>query len=205
MTAIASHPPFAVRVERLILHVYDLLSIGSEEYEKAQKEANSANLSRKQRRDAQQKLRRTHRVHDDWSFVQRSATDGIMLTLALQKLPNVRQVLIGEVDQREDRRPVRQIKGGDGPSMSHNFAMVMSSLAHAEVKPHEFCVSQIGSFDNYQAVSIQSLSMPRSVQECLSVVRKLELWLEMGEGSYRSESRLSSHEKCKLLIVYHRS
>ena len=184
LAAISQCPRLAEKVQRICLFEHDRI-MENEEYEEAQKAATSNTLSRKQRRAVEAKLWLANAEQSDKAFVERSATDGIMLTLAFLKLPNLSQVLIRCVDQRRDRLSIRQIQTGEGPSTTRIFSMTVSSLAHAQIKPRELLMRYFGSFKHDQGVSLQALSMPRQVLECLSELRRLDLWLETRGNSFK--------------------
>jgi len=102
LTEISQHNAFASKVELLSISTYDRATGSREEYEQAQVDAASLTLPRRQHREAEAPLWRAHREQDDKAFVERSAADAILLTLALQRMSNVHKVLIHSVDTRDD-------------------------------------------------------------------------------------------------------
>ena len=188
LTEISQWTPFASKVELLHLSNYDRAIEYYEQYQTAQTEANSETLPRRQHRDAEAQLFRANREQDDKAFVERSATDGILLTLALLKIPHVRKVVFDCVDLREDRLSIRHRQTGHGASTTHTFSVILSSMAHARLKPHELRAVYFGCYNDVQGVSLQALSMPRDVLECISDLRHLELRLETKDDLFKSRS-----------------
>ena len=92
------------------------------------------------------------------------------------------------IDLREDRRAIREVQTGEVASTTRMFSMAVSSLAHAHVKPRELITEYIPGYDCEQGVSLQALSMPREVLECVSELRHLELRLETKDNLYISQS-----------------
>ena len=157
------------------------------DYDEAQETANSADSSSKKRREARSKIRRARFEQADSSFIEQSATDGIMLVLAFQKLPNLKHVLMSCVETSEYRISIRRKYHEGGPTTSHNFSVLLSSVAHADVKLQSLCTSYFCGYDHDEGVSVSALSMPKEVLSCLIDLQRLELRLETEGSSYKSE------------------
>lgn len=144
------------------------------------------------RRQIRRDLYRARAEQADKAFIERSATDGIMLVTAFQRLSNLKDIIMSSVDIKEDRMPIRRAQDGEGPFTGRIFSMLLSSLAHAHVKLETFRISHRLSFDHQEGIPVSALSMPRPVLDCLSGLHKLHLLLEAGRKSYEGEYQFSS-------------
>jgi hypothetical protein len=182
---IAQHVHFASRIERLFLSLYEG-KMSNEKYNKIQTQLSDESISGSKRRELTALVRHAHREQTDAAFMETSTADGIMLTMAMQKMPNLRTIMIISGDDREDEWPIRRAQSSTTPTTTHLFSTILSSLAFSEVKPHQLLVPHFGYGYQNQGVSLQALFMPRELLSCVSELRCLEITLETDDTSYKS-------------------
>jgi hypothetical protein len=186
ITDISQHLVFGPKVQRIFVFHSDG-GLDAKDYDEAQETVNSADVSSKQRREAGQQIRCAHFEQADRSFIEHSATDGIMLVLAFQKLPNLKHVSMSCVNTNEYRISIRREYNHEGPTTSHAFSVILSSAAHANVKLQSLRTSYFRGCDHDKGVSVSALSMPKKALACLVDLQRLELRLETEGRSYKSE------------------
>ena len=186
ITDISQHLVFGPKVQRIYLSHSDR-GLHAKPYEEAQEIAHSDNVSSKQRREARQGIKRAHFEQADRSFIEHSATDGIMLVLAFQKLPNLKDIMVACVDTSEYRISIRRKQNHGGPTTSHVFSVLLSSVAHANVKLQSLGTDYFCGDDDEEGVLVTALSMPNQVLSCLVDLQGLELRLETDGSYYKSE------------------
>ena len=158
----------------------------NEEYEKLQNQIRTEDLNSRDRRQIMGRIRSAHREQTDKAFMESSTADGIMLTMALQKMPNLQTILISPTENEESRWSIRRAQSSTAPTTTHVFAMVLSSLALSGAKPHTLNLTWVSYGYGFQGVSIQALSMPRKMFQGVSELRELHLTLETNDTTYKS-------------------
>ncbi|KJY00402.1 hypothetical protein TI39_contig331g00008 [Zymoseptoria brevis] len=141
-----------------MLSQYD--RIGQEELTVAEEDAVSTQLSKRERRDAQNLVRCAYLEQDDKEFINRSGTAGIVLAAAFELLPNLQEVCITCDKDREDQRHTDF-------SATSAFSVISACLPFAagKLQKLEFQWYLAGSS---QGVSLQALCLPRQVLACFS-------------------------------------
>ena len=183
---ISQHRVFAAKVRTCLLFGYDQ-AMCIEDYDKARKVSVSPQETSSQRRKAKQRIRRANSKQTENPFIERSATDGIMLALAFHRLHNLKAFAVLCADLREDRKSLRRRDYGEGPSTGRVFCVLLSSAAYASSKVETIHATNHGHFDLTEAVPVSTLSMPRAVLSSLSNLRRLELCLETSNLLYQSQ------------------
>lgn len=138
----------------------------------------------------QEQIRLTNLGQMDRSFVERSATDGIMLALAFQRFTNLKELLMPCVNLQHEAKYIRRKHHGEGPSTDHTFSMLLSSAAHANLRPKTIDVVHYSPSATIEAVSLSTLSMPNEILCCLSELRELQLRLQTRSSAYPSEYKV---------------
>jgi hypothetical protein len=103
LAMISQTPDFAKNVKYLIVADYD--SIQSPEYKGAIEMLGDENEPELRRKAATDLLRRTHSEQDEKGYISQSGTDAVALTLALEKMPNLRGLRIKPTDLRRGTNP----------------------------------------------------------------------------------------------------
>jgi hypothetical protein len=161
--------------------------MGNEEYEKLQDQIETEDLSSKDRRQIMERIRLAQREQTNKAFMESSTADGIMLTLAMQKMPNLQTIVISPKQNKEVTWSIRHVQSSTAPTTTHVFAMVLSSLALSGARPHTLRLAWIAYGCGAKGVSLQALSMPRSMFKGVSELRELQLALETNDTAYKSQ------------------
>ncbi|KAK3618702.1 hypothetical protein LTR56_024491 [Elasticomyces elasticus] len=190
---VSERAAFAEKVEALYFHASDTGL--KREAEQAAADAANQKLSRKQRRQAKSQLWRTKRDQDDKAYLVRTGMDGTLLATALARMPNVRRIMfdcltVSESQGLLDRRP----ETARDESTTRTFAVVVSSLAHGNIKPALLKAVRNGVWVNQdEGVSLQALALPLQTLYCFSELRHLELLLETRDGTVRDPTLRHAH------------
>lgn len=184
---ISQHPSFAAKVRTVEIAVHDRC-LNAEELRKAQELLASTEGSSSRHRCTRRKVEHVHFESSEKFYVERSAADGIMLVTAFQRLSNLREVVLPCVKLFD--MPIRKEKDGQGPSTGRIFSMLLTSLSHANRKLESFRMKH-GRQSYEEAIPVSILVMPAKVLSCLSQLRRLDLWLEADDYSYKSKQRNS--------------
>ena len=159
----------------------------NEEYESLQDQLATGSLRGRERRELWDRICLAHHEQTDKSFIERSSADGIMLTLALRKMTNLRKILVASIDNRQGRRVIRQASSLTAPTTTHMFSMVLSSLAFSGVKLHTLRFPDLTHYgSSHQGVAIQALAVPDDIFRGVSELRDLQLALETNDNSFKS-------------------
>ena len=186
LNEIAEHATCAGKIETLYLSTWDRV-MDNEEYQSLQEQLATGSLRGRERREIRDRICLAHHEQTSKSFIERSTADGIMLTLALRKMTNLRKILIASIDNRQGRRMIRQASSLTAPTTTHMFSMVLSSLAFSGVKLHTLRFPSITLYDSiYQGVTIQALAVPDDIFRGVSELRDLQLALETNDNSFKS-------------------
>jgi hypothetical protein len=185
LNEIAEHATCAGKIETLHLSTWDKV-MDNEEYTSLQEQLATGSLRGRERREIRHRIRLAHHEQTDKSYIERSTADGIMLTLALRKMTNLRKILIASIDNRQERRVIRQASSLTAPTTTHMFSMVLSSLAFSGVKLHTLKFPSIFYGSSYQGVAIQALAVPDDIFRGVSELRDLQLALETNDNSFKS-------------------
>ena len=186
LNEIAEHATCAGKIETLHLSTWDKV-MDNEEYKSLQEQLATGSLRGRERREIRHRIRLAHHEQTDKSFIERSTADGIMLTLALRKMTNLRKILIASINNTEGRRVIRQASSLTAPTTTHVFSMVLSSLAFSGVKLHALKFPSITHYgSSYQGVAIQALAVPDDIFRGVSELRDLQLALETNDNSFKS-------------------
>ncbi|KAK5683739.1 hypothetical protein LTR17_027241 [Elasticomyces elasticus] len=131
---ISERAAFAEKVEALFVHTSDTGL--KREVEQAAADATNQELSRKQRRQAKSQLWRAKRDQDDKAYLVRTGMDRTLLATALARIPNVRRIMFDCLTVSESQGLLdRQPETARDESTTRTFALVVSSLAHGNIKP----------------------------------------------------------------------
>jgi hypothetical protein len=186
LNEIAEHATCAGKIETLHMSTFDKV-MDNEEYESLQDQLATGSLRGRERRELWDRICLAHHEQTDKSFIERSSADGIMLTLALRKMTNLRKIHIGSVGNRQRDRLIRQASSLTAPTTTHVFSMVLSSLAFSGVKLHTLKFPGITHYDSsYQGVAVQALAVPDDIFRGVSELRDLQLALETNDNSFKS-------------------
>jgi hypothetical protein len=185
LNEIAEHATCAGKIETLYLSTWDKV-MDNEEYQSLQEQLATGSLRGRERREIRDRICLAHHEQTNKSFIERSAADGIMLTLALRKMTNLRKILIASISNTH-RRVIRQTSSLTAPTTTHVFSMVLSSLAFSGVKLHTLRFSNIPRYcSSYRGVAIQALVIPDDIFRGVSELRDLQLALETNDNSFKS-------------------
>lgn len=182
-------PALASRIRKLGLTHHEGMEIGDYEELCAKLEAPPDELSRRERRKCEARLRQTERKSNNLTFFESSTYDGIMLADALSKLPNLEKVFLmppAAVGSPMKRASVRRAHGSAYPSASHTFSMLLACFKHSGVLPRKLVCSWTGG--TYEdLVDIQALAAPHAVLKQLRNLTSLKLRLQCKASEYKSE------------------
>ena len=199
LNEIAEHSTCAGKIETLLLSTWDKI-MDNEEYKSLQEQLATGSLRGRERREIRDRICLAHQEQSDKSFIERSSADGIMLTLALRKMTNLRKIHIGSVGNRQRDRLIRQASSLTAPTTTHVFSMVLSSLAFSGLRLHALTFPDINRYcSSHQGVAIQALAVPDDIFRGVSELRDLQIALETNDNSFKSWtciSTLNSVLKC---------
>jgi hypothetical protein len=188
LNEIAEHARCAGKIETLYLSTWDR-AMDDEEYQSSQEQLATGSLRRRERREIRDRICLAHHEQTSKSFIERSTADGIMLTLALRKMTNLRKILIASINNT-NRRVIGQTSSLTAPTTTHVFSMVILSLEFSGVKLHALRFPDIfgycSSHPSYQGVAIQALAVPDDIFRGVSELRDLQLALETNDDSFKS-------------------
>ncbi|KAK6397211.1 hypothetical protein LTR65_007711 [Meristemomyces frigidus] len=88
---------------------------------------------------------------------------------------------------------IRRHQTGTGESTTRTFSIIIAGLAHAGLRPQEFSVVSLGRCEHDEGVSIHALSIPREVLNCVSELRKLDLYLETNDDLFKNPKTWQTH------------
>ncbi|KAH9841266.1 hypothetical protein Tdes44962_MAKER07823 [Teratosphaeria destructans] len=185
-----SNSSFASFAEFLTFRTYTRMDW--QEYKEDKQALESAGLSRRRRRLAETRLHRARRAEEDENFVQCSSMDGMLLGSALQRMQNIRHVVVPVVSTRErdHEMPIRRYETGSalGASTTRYFSLLMAAIGFAKLKLHRLTASAIIHDKHVEGVCLSSLWMPRDVLTQLSELRCLELYVQTKDESFKNPS-----------------
>jgi hypothetical protein len=185
LNEIAEHATCAGKIETLHLSTWDKV-MDNEEYQSLQEQLATGSLRGRERREIRDRISLAHHEQTGKSCIERSTADGIMLTLALRKMTNLRKILIGSINNTQRHRLIRQASSMTAPTTTHVFSMVLSSLTFSGVKLHALRLPDITSYgSSHQGVTIQALAVPDDIFRGVSELRDLQLALETNDNSFR--------------------
>ncbi|KAK4953984.1 hypothetical protein LTR10_008588 [Elasticomyces elasticus] len=141
-------------------------------------------LSQEERTEAVSMVVHTHFEQEDKAFVECSALDGILFTLAFREMPNLFKLVFPSSLVGHDAS-VRRVKTGKGESTTHVWLMVLASLAYAGSKPKQFEFAT-GGCSSCEGIDVQALSIPPDIAECIHGLTHLNLWLQTSGGHYKN-------------------
>ncbi|KAK3658748.1 hypothetical protein LTR56_001619 [Elasticomyces elasticus] len=192
---VSCNPTFANKVERVSIWHRDRECEDHETYETLRETAEDESAEEDERNEAEAHIELAMAEQEQRSFVERSATDGIMLTLAFQRMPNIRRIYIRNVRLRPKRQQsIRRFETGTGESATHIWSTVTSSLAHAGLKAREIITDWYGHSESEEGVSLHALAMPVNLLCSFSELRHLDIRLETTDlQSYKHAKRWPSY------------
>jgi hypothetical protein len=184
LKVISDHANLASKVHQIFISGQDE-GLSAWKYEDAIRTAASTTVSVIERERAVEEINNARSEQADKAFLERSATDGIIMVSALQRLPNLQLVFLSSMQVGERHMSIRRKYSGQGQSMNHIFSMVLSSVAYANLRPKEFRMDMWGGID-IGGVSISALEVYPPLSECLSELQTLNLRLETEDNLYES-------------------
>lgn len=112
-----------------------------------------------------------------WLTKCRSGTSSILLSMALNRLPNLRPVLIDCNDQSyEDMTNIRQgLSQATMDVTSRAFCALSGCLPFSKTKLLKLRFLSPRYLTDYPGVSLQALDLPRGVMNCFSELQQLDL------------------------------
>ncbi|KAI9641885.1 hypothetical protein NHQ30_009752 [Ciborinia camelliae] len=185
LTSISNHPHFASRVQEISVLSNDK-ELSAEDYDNAF-DTMTRNPSESLREIASENRRRSELEQVDKASIEHSATDGIVMVSALQRFPNLHTIFLPCADLLKNLISIRRKQYREGPSTNHIFSMMLSSLAHANVRPQNISMCWIGGYNDQEGLSTPALSLPDPVPACLSELQILKLRLQPHEKIYKSK------------------
>lgn len=125
-----------------------------------------------------------HREKTCKGLMEQSAADGIMLTMAMQKLPNLKSITIDAISNWEEWLTIREARSSSIPTTTHRFSMILASLTLSGARPHSLAISpSITTGFTDQAVALQALWMPDEMLSGVSKLRQLRIVIDTKDNS----------------------
>ncbi|KAK4890509.1 hypothetical protein LTR27_010790 [Elasticomyces elasticus] len=194
LKGIAEHPLFDAKVEHLTFFNFDDICPSIHQWVKALNTAKSDDISDEERMYNESYLVEAGAEQEDKTFIERTASDGILLTFAFLYLPNLRKVDIPTMDNAYfGRMSVRRYLTNNGESVTRLFSTVVASMAYTQRKPKELLTSFYGCPTREEGVAVQALYLTPEIRTCVAGLQRLELHLEATDEHFKNRTTWHSY------------
>ncbi|KAK5736370.1 hypothetical protein LTR17_007534 [Elasticomyces elasticus] len=193
LKSIAEHPAFGVKVEQLKFYDEDS-AYSPQGYLAFLAKARSGDLDVEEQAGVEEFLNFVGAEQEDKAFLQRTASDGIILFVCFQRMRSLRKIDIPAIWRSgRPQGSVRRHLTGNGESTTRAYSTIVSCLAYAQQRPKELLTDWDGCTTCSEGVAVQALYMTPEIKLCIAGLQRLELLLDISDEHFKNQTLWHSY------------